>query len=127
MTVEERLKTRLKKVPGVTEAELHDWVAESVAESGFTEEENPNAVLYLALAIAYETIAGDAARYFSYVDGEESVDKSMVFANYMKLAAGARKQYRGYLRGRGASQTHLRRADESKRVSDCDEDSAGTP
>lgn len=113
MTVKERLKTRLRKVPGVTEADLAEWIAESVAESGFDEEENANAVLYLALAIAYETVAGDSARFFSYTDGEEAVDKSNVFANYMRLAQAARKQYRGYMRGRGASQTHAARADEN--------------
>lgn len=113
MSVKNRLKTRLKKVPGVTETDLTEWVAESVAESGFVEEENANAVLYLALAIAYETIAGDSARFFSYTDGEEAVDKSNVFANYMRLAQSSRKQYRGYIRGRGASQTHAKRADEA--------------
>ena len=111
MLVFERLKERLKNVPGVTDADITAWADESVAESGISEEENDNAVLYLALAIAYESIAGNAARFFKYTDGEESVDKTNVFANYMELAKDARKQYRKYRRGNGASQSHVKRAD----------------
>jgi hypothetical protein len=112
MAVSDRLQTRLAKVPGVTSYDVAVWAEESVVESGLTESENENAVFYLALAIAYETIASDAARFFKYTDGEESVDKSNVHANYMKLATAARKNYRKHLRGRGASQSHIGRADE---------------
>lgn len=111
MSVFERLKERLKNVPGVTDADITAWAGESVAESGISEEENDNAVLYLALAIAYESIAGNAARFFKYTDGEESVDKTNIFANYTQLAKDARKQYRKYRRGNGASQSHVARAD----------------
>jgi len=111
VSVFERLKERLKNVPGVTDADITAWADESVAESGISEEENDNAVLYLALAIAYESIAGNAARFFKYTDGEESVDKTNIFANYTQLAKDARKQYRKYRRGNGASQSHVRRAD----------------
>ncbi|MDM5188610.1 hypothetical protein QUF99_15175 [Bacillus sp. DX4.1] len=111
MTVSERLQSRLSKVPGVTSADIYDWLAEAITESDFTEEENANAIFYLALTFAYEAIAADAARYFSYTDGEEAVDKSMIFANYQRLAADARKQYRKYRRGKGASQTFAKRAD----------------
>lgn len=111
MTVSERLQARLNNVPGVTSADIVDWVAEAVAESEITEEENANAVFYLALCIAYETIASNAAHYFKYTDGEEMVDKSNVYANYMQLAKESRKNYRKYKRGNGASQTHVGRAD----------------
>jgi hypothetical protein len=112
MAVLTRLEGRLSKVPGVTADDIAIWVDESVIESGITEEENENAVFYLALAIAYETIASDAARYFSYGDAEENVDKSNIFANYMSLAKDARKNYRKQTRGRfAASQTHVGRTD----------------
>lgn len=112
MAVSERLERRLSKVPGVTTEDIAMWVIESVTESGITEEENENAVFYLALAIAYETIASDAARFFSYGDAEENVDKSNIFANYMSLAKDARKNYRKQIRGRfAASQTHVGRMD----------------
>lgn len=113
MAVSDRLENRLSKVPGVTPADVSTWEQEAVTESGLTEEENENAVFYLALAIAYETIAGNAAHFFKYTDGEESVDKSNIFANCMKLAKEARKNYRKQVRGRfGASQSHAARADE---------------
>lgn len=111
MTVSERMQSRLSKVPGVTPSDLADWVAEAIAESGPDAEDNDNALLYLALAIAYESIASNAAHYFKYTDGEESVDKSNVYANYLQLAKDARKQYRRYRRGNGASQSFSERAD----------------
>lgn len=111
MTVSERLQSRLSKVPGVTLADIDAWLAEALVESDFTEEENANAVFYLALSFAYEAIAADSASYFKYTDGEESVDKSMIFENYKKLATESRKQYRKYRRGKGASQMFLKRAD----------------
>jgi hypothetical protein len=112
MEIEARLDSRLSKVPGVTPTDISNWRTEAETESGLTSEENTNAVFYLALAIAYEWIAGDAARYFKFTDGEESIDKSNIFANYMKLAKEARKNYSKQVRGRyGASQSHAGRAD----------------
>ncbi|EJQ06632.1 hypothetical protein ABHP49_004784 [Bacillus cereus] len=111
MTVSERLQSRLSKVPGVTSTGIDAWLAEALVESDFTEEDNANAVFYLALTFAYEAIAADSARFFKYTDGEEAVDKSMIFANYQRLAADARKQYRKYRRGKGASQSFAKRAD----------------
>lgn len=113
MMVSVRLETRLNKVPGVTSADIDEWVTEAMEESGLTEAENENALLYLALSLAYEIIATNAAHFFKYSDGEESVDKSNVYANYMQLAKEARKNYRKQTRGGfGASQTHVGRADE---------------
>ncbi len=99
MKVSERLESRLAKVPKVTPEDIGNWLAEAETESELTEE-STNAVFYLALSFAYESIAADAARYFSYTDGEESVDKSMIFANYKKLSADALKKYRKYRRGK---------------------------
>lgn len=112
-TVEERLTQRLSKVPGVTPVDIAEWVTEAEAEFEGQDPENETALLYLALYLAYETISSDAARFFKYTDGEEAVDKSMIFDNYMKLAKNARRNYSRYLRGGfGASQTHLGRADD---------------
>jgi len=112
VTVEERLTQRLSKVPGVLPEDIAGWVAEALAEFVGQDEENETALFYLALYIAYETIAGDAARFFKYTDGEEAVDKTMIFDNYMKLAKSARQNYSRYLRGGFASsQTHVGRAD----------------
>ena len=112
MAVLSRLTIRLSIVPGIDGFNFADWLDEAVAESNVTEEENENAILYLALAIAYESLALKEARSFKYTDGEESVDKTNVYSNYMALAKDARKQYRSHLRGfAGASQTHVGRAD----------------
>lgn len=116
LTVIQRLESRLSKVPGVTADDIGMWVAESVAESGFTEEDNANAIFYLALYNAYSAIASDAARYFSYGDRDETVDKTGVFENYMELAREARLNYRKARKETGgrsftAYQTHVGRAD----------------
>lgn len=111
-SVKERLTKRLSNIYGVTPEDISDWLSEAEAEFE-GQDENDNALFYLALYIAYETIASDSARFFSYKDGEESVDKSMIFENYMKLAKQARRNYSRYLRGGfAASQTHLGRADD---------------
>lgn len=105
MAVSDRLETRLKNVPGITSADIAEWLAEALEESGLVDDgTNDNTLLYLSLSIAYETIAQDAARFFKYTDGDESVDKTNVFDNYTKFAAQARRQYRKYLNG-GASST----------------------
>ncbi|WP_332606866.1 hypothetical protein [Bacillus spizizenii] len=110
MTVSDRLATRLLKIPGVTADDIAAWIAEAEAQIGVPEEADDNMLLYLSLSIAYEAIAADAARYFSYVDGEESVDKTNIFENYMKLANEARRQYRKHKRG-GTGQFFMNRAD----------------
>lgn len=111
MSVSDRLKNRLKNVPGVTDADIDAFVTDAEQESGLSKEEKPDAIFYLALSFAYEFAATNAANFFSYQDGEETVNKSMIFDNYMKLAIDARNKYQKYRRGRGASQTHVGRAD----------------
>jgi hypothetical protein len=103
MAIAERLTKRFRNVPGVTTTDVTDWIAEAETESGLTAgEADDNALLYLSYALGYESIATDAARYFTYKDGEESVDKTAVFANYMKLAEIARLRYSRY-KGGGSS------------------------
>lgn len=112
MAVSYRLTVRLEKIPGVIAPDIAEWLEEALAEATVTEEENENAVLYLALAIAYESLALAEARSFKFTDGEESVDKTNVYGNYVALAKDARKQYRTHLKGfTGASQTHVGRMD----------------
>ncbi|GGF88448.1 hypothetical protein [Paenibacillus abyssi] len=115
-TLSERLTKRFRGVPGVTATDITDWIAEAVAESGFaadspTDDRN-NALLYLALSIGFSVIATDAARYFRYTDAEETVDKTMVAAQYVKLSAQARRDYAKALRGGyGASASYSGRGD----------------
>ncbi|MCQ4363055.1 hypothetical protein KQR54_18320 [Mycobacterium gordonae] len=115
MDVNERLAKRFRNVSSVTPADIDDWVAEAEAESGLetgVSVREDNALLYLAYAIGCSVIATDAARYFKYTDAEEAVDKTMIAAQYMKLAAEARKQYTRQLNGGfGASMSTPARAD----------------
>lgn len=116
-TLIERLTKRFRGAPGVTSDDIDDWIAEAEAESGFVANgsganNKDNALLYLAFAIGCIVIATDAARYFKYTDAEESVDKTMIAAQYMKLASDARGQYAKQLTGGfGAFQTNPARAD----------------
>lgn len=106
-TVEERLTKRFRSVPGVTADDVADWVSEAETESGLTEGDivsDNNAILYLAFSIGCRTIAADAARFFKYQDGEENVDKTNIFENYMRLSLDALQQYR-YHRNGGGSRT----------------------
>ena len=64
MKVSERLESRLAKVPKVTPEDIGNWLAEAETESELTEELNANAVFYLALSFAYESIAADAGAIF---------------------------------------------------------------
>lgn len=115
MSLQERLTKRFRGVTGVTEADIADWIGEAETESGLTAGDpdgNDNALLYLALSIAYSIIAADAARYFSYRDAEESIDKRGIAEEYRKLSEWARRQYAKQLRGGyGASGTYSARAD----------------
>ena len=96
-SVKERLTKRLSKIPGVTPQDISDWLAEAVAEFDGQDEENETALFYLALYVAYETIASDAARFFRFTDGEESVDKSMIASEYRQLAKEFRAEYNAEL------------------------------
>lgn len=112
-TLSERLTKRFRGVPGVESTDIADWIAEAEAESGHTAGTTAdNALLYLALSIGCSVIATDAARFFRYTDGEETVDKTGVFDKYTKLARDARRQYNVQIRGGyGAFASHPARAD----------------
>lgn len=100
MTLEERLEKRFRGVPGVTPEDIADWIAEAEAESGLTAGgDDDNALLYLAFSVGCIVVATDAARFFSYRDGDEQVDKTMIADKYFALASWARKMYGVQLRG----------------------------
>jgi hypothetical protein len=114
-TIEERLTMRFKNVPGVTWTEVADWLTEAKEESGIVEGDvvsDNNALLYLAFSIGCKAIATDAARFFKYTDGEENVDKTNVFENYMRLSLDALAHYRYYKNGGGSRTVTPKRADE---------------
>jgi hypothetical protein len=114
-TIEERLTKRFHNVPGVTMEDVVDWLSEAEEESGLNEGEiisDNNALVYLAFSIGCKAIATDAARFFKYADGEENVDKSNIFENYMRLSLDALAHYRYYKNGGGSRTLTPKRADE---------------
>lgn len=114
MAISDRLIKRFRNVPGATSADIADWIAEAQTESGLKEGENSNddnAILYLAFSIGCRVIATDAARYFKYTDGEESVDKSDIYEKYLRLSLDAYHQYRYYRDGGGSRTIAPKRVD----------------
>lgn len=114
-TLSERLTKRFRNVPGVTTVDIADWLAEAKEESGIAEgtvTSDNNALLYLAFSIGCRTIATDAARYFKYTDGEENVDKTNIFENYMRLSLEALQQFRYHRNGGGSRTLTPKRTDE---------------
>jgi hypothetical protein len=114
-TLEGRLTKRFRNVPGVTMEDVVDWLSEAEEESGLSEGEiisDNNALVYLAFSIGCKAIATDAARFFKYGDGEENVDKTNIFENYMRLSLDALAHYRYYKNGGGSRTVTPKRADE---------------
>jgi hypothetical protein len=114
-TISERLTKRFRNVPGVTGDDVADWLSEAEEESNLIESDvvsDNNAILYLAFSIGCRTIAADAARFFKYTDGEENVDKTNIFENYMRLSLEALQQYRYHRNGGGSRTLTPKRVDD---------------
>jgi hypothetical protein len=114
-TLSERLTKRFRNVPGVTAPDVIDWLTEAEEESGIVEGDvtsDNNALLYLAFSNGCKAIATDAARFFKYTDGEENVDKTNIFENYMRLSLDALAHYRYYKNGGGSRTVTTKRADD---------------
>lgn len=101
MTIEElaeRMSRRFKGVPNFDEEDAIEAVEDAARSLGLDPSDSVPAKYeqLILLKSQYETawdIAFAVAHYFSYTDGEESVDKSMVSENYRKLAESLRKDY----------------------------------
>lgn len=94
----ERLLTRFKGVPNFTISDAEELISDAMQVHGFAPDsdvptDSINVVLLYAQAEGAQQIALGSAHYFSYTDGEEGVDKTKVFDNYMKLAQYIRGQY----------------------------------
>lgn len=89
---------RFKNVPNVGLEDVTDWVMLAMAEHGFEATDDvplelTNLVLLYAEADGAGAIALYTAHYFSYKDGEESVDKRGVSEQYRKVATELWKKY----------------------------------
>lgn len=92
------LLRRFKNVPNVTLEDTTDWVSLAMAEHEF-EPEDDVPTEYVSLILLYSEADGagivslQTAYYFSYKDGEESVDKRGVSEQYRKVATELWKKY----------------------------------
>lgn len=92
------LLRRFKNVPNVTLEDATDWITLAMAEHGFDATDDvPTEFVTLILLYAEADGAGiislQTAYYFSYKDGEESVDKRGVSEQYRKVATELWKKY----------------------------------
>jgi hypothetical protein len=104
-----RLLKRFKNVPNVTAEDAYDWTEESMLVHGYTSADNVPSdkellLLLYAQAEGALQISLGSAHFFSYSDGDEQVDKTMVSEQYRKLAKDLREEYA------------LKRATDSSRV-----------
>lgn len=95
----ERLADRFKNIPEMDDEDAGLWVEASMDEHGFSKDETippelvPLVLLY-AEADGASQLALRTAYYFSFVDKDESVDKSMIPGHYRKLADTLWERYR---------------------------------
>src|SRR5690625_7082487 len=94
----ERLLRRFKGVPNFDITDAEELVEESLQVHGYDHSADIPAgretlvLLYAQMQGAWQ-IALSVAHYFSFTDGEESVDKSMVADNYRRLARDFQEDY----------------------------------
>lgn len=105
-TLQERVARKFNKVPGVTSEDVAGWLTDAHEESELVEGDERHtdtALVYLAYALGCKDIAADAARFFSFSDKDESVDKTNIFDNYMRLSSDAYRSYRKHKNGGGGT------------------------
>lgn len=79
-----RLQSKFKNVPNITLADCTDWVTDAVALHG--NETDEVLLLLLAQSEGARNIALNTAHFFSYTDGDESVDKTMLTETYLRVS-----------------------------------------
>lgn len=94
-----RLLGRFKDVPNVEVTDVVEWVETAMNEHGYagTDTVPTNVVPIIMLhaeADGATQVALRTAHYFSFVDKDESIDKSMLSEQYRRLAEILWKRYR---------------------------------
>lgn len=92
------LGKRLSEIPGMTNEDLRMFTETSFLEHGlrFEQEVPRDRILLILLYAQWDAclqVAFNSARFFSYKDGEESVDKRAVSEQYRRIAAELKKRY----------------------------------
>lgn len=93
-----RLLKRFKNVPNVTAEDTTDWTEEAMLAHGYDSSatiptDKETVILLAAQAEGAQQVSIATAHFFSYTDGEEAVDKSMISEQYRKLAKDLRDQH----------------------------------
>lgn len=116
-TLATRLHNKFKNVPNVTLEDCESWVGDAIMLHGYepTQEvpvtERP-LVIMLGQSIGARDIALQVAHYFSYQDGDESVDKTMLAEQYRNMANEFLQAYNeSKSRILGSNFTIIKRAD----------------
>lgn len=96
--VSERLLKRFKGVPNYGIDDATFAVEDALATIGYTAADDVpidkvSRLLLLAQSESAYSIAFSVAHYFSWSDGEESINKSMVSDKYLALAKDLRERY----------------------------------
>lgn len=111
-----RLLKRFKNVPNVTAEDTTDWTEEAFLAHGYTSSDNvpsdkETLILLAAQAEGAQQISLATAHFFSYTDGEESIDKSMISEQYRKLAKDLRDLYSREKAASGSAFRIMKRVD----------------
>lgn len=93
-----RLERRFGGVPSLPVGVATEVMADAYEAHGYTESlpvppSAVNRLMAYASAELATTVAINAASYFKYTDGEESIDKSMIAKEYRQLAQDFRAEY----------------------------------
>ena len=94
----ELLQRRFKGVPGFTPEDADELITDAMRTHGYAptdgvKEGDINLIVLYAQVQGTWQIAMSVAHYFSFSDGEESVDKSMIADNYRRLAKDLQIDY----------------------------------
>lgn len=102
----ERLLRRYRDVPNVGDEDAGEWIETSMNAHGFNKGETIPSE-YASLIMLYAEATGatqlsiKTAHYFSFVDKDESIDKTNIAAEYRRIA---RDLWRNYNRRKEESQ-----------------------
>lgn len=93
-----RLLRRFKDVPNVETDDVMEWVETAMNELGFDEKDDvPTEITSLLMLRAEADGAGQVALktayYFSFVDKDESIDKTTISEQYRRLSEILWKRY----------------------------------
>lgn len=93
-----RLLRRFKDVPNVEIEDAEEWIETAMNEHGFNKGETIP-VEHASLIMLYAEAAGTTqlsiktAHYFSFVDKDESIDKTNIAAEYRRIAKDLWRNY----------------------------------